>query len=110
MGGMRLGGLVTAALFVCLCPGVAAASARPDLTVASLHTAATSVAAGGKLGLSDTTRNAGPGAAGTSRVGYVLSADRKSGSGDIALGSHSVKRLRARQSAKGSLTVTVPAI
>ncbi|MDQ1697033.1 MAG: cellulose 1,4-beta-cellobiosidase [Frankiaceae bacterium] len=104
------GGLVTTALVACLCPAVAAATPRPDLTIPSVNAASTLVAPGAKLGLRDTTRNAGSVAAGASKVGYVLSADRKSGPGDIALGSHSVKRLRARRSAKGTMTLTVPAI
>ena len=105
-----LGGFVTTAVVACLCPAVAAATPRPDLTIPSVNAASTVVAPGARLGLSVTTRNAGAAAAGASRVGYVLSADRKSGPRDIALGSESVKRLRAHQSAKGSMTVAVPAI
>lgn len=82
----------------------------PDLVVSSVTPAATSVPAGGRFTVSETTRNQGLVRAGSSSTRYYLSLDGTRGAGDRLLsGTHSVPALDPGAShAVAALTVTVP--
>jgi subtilase family serine protease len=80
----------------------------PDLTVATL-TAPLTAAAGSAVSISDTTRNAGGGAAAASLTKYYLSANPVFDAGDALLGSRAVAALSAGASNTAATLVTLPA-
>jgi subtilase family serine protease len=88
---------------------VQAVPERPDLVVSKLSFKITAVRRGARLTVTDTTKNAGSTAAGTSTTRYRLSIDATITGGDILLtGTRSVPSLAAGISHSGSVTVTVP--
>jgi subtilase family serine protease/subtilisin family serine protease len=80
----------------------------PDLIVASL-TAPLAADIGAGFTVTETTKNQGGGAAGTSTTVFYLSADSALGPGDISLGSRAVPGLAPGTSSSGSATLVVPA-
>jgi hypothetical protein len=77
--------------------------------VAEVDLSSTSAELGHEVSISDTTRNRGARAAGTSQTRYYLSHDDVRDSGDFALpGSRSVPRLPAGDAHPGTVDVEVP--
>ena len=66
------------------------------------------VAQGGQLSVTWTIKNGGKGAAGKSTTTLVLSADAKLDAKDAKLGSTAQKALKAKKTATGKLSATVP--
>jgi subtilase family serine protease len=81
---------------------------RPDLVVSPLSAPATT-GAGLPITVSDTTRNQGAGAAGSSSTTFHLSTDSKLDAGDALLGSRAVPALAPNQSSSGATILTIPA-
>ena len=77
-----------------------------DITALSAPSAA---AAGQTISVTDTTKNAGAGAAGPTATLIYLSADGAVGASDILLGSRSVPALAGGETSSGSTSVTIPA-
>ena len=80
----------------------------PDLLVSGL-TVPEASAAGATITITDTTKNAGGGAAHASTTRYYLSANVALDAGDVLIGSRDVPALAAGASASGSASVTIPA-
>ncbi|MEZ0579378.1 CARDB domain-containing protein [Nocardioides sp. MH1] len=85
------------------------AAGKPDLVVKTVGLKAHSVAAGGVVRVSDTTKNVGSGKAGASRTAFYLSTDQKRSKGDHRIGTRQVARLGAGAHSTGTTTLTVPA-
>ena len=86
--------------------------AKPDLvvTTATANPPAPIRAPGTTFPVSDTVRNAGPAASGTSTTRYYLSLDGVKSAGDTLLtGSRGIPALAAGASHSGTVTVTIPA-
>jgi subtilase family serine protease/subtilisin family serine protease len=79
----------------------------PDLQFSAL-TVPGSVASGGTFAVSDTARNAGAGAAGTTTVRYYLSTNGTLDAFDIPLGSREVPALAAGATHAGTASLVVP--
>ena len=80
----------------------------PDLTVTSFSAPAT-VAAGGTIEVTDTTRNQGGGASPASNTRYYLSFNNVIDGGDAVLGARAVAALAPGVSDTGLATLTIPA-
>jgi subtilase family serine protease len=80
----------------------------PDLTVSWL-TGSTSAAAGATISDTDTTRNAGGGAAGASTTRFYLSTNFTFDASDILLGSRAVPALAPGATNSGTVPLTIPA-
>jgi subtilase family serine protease/subtilisin family serine protease len=80
----------------------------PDLMMLTPQAPA-SAAAGTAITVTDTTRNAGGGAAGASTTGFYLSANAVLDGGDPWLGSRAVPALAGGVNSTGSTVVTLPA-
>lgn len=80
----------------------------PDLAVASL-TAPTTAGSGATISISDTTRNAGAGAAGATTTRFYLSANASLDAGDVLLGARAVPPLAALATNAGTTSATIPA-
>lgn len=86
--------IAAAGAFLAL-PGAAGAAPRPDLQVRAVSTPSLQEAAGSRLAVAATVRNAGDRTAPPSRLGFYLSRDRRKGRGDFRLRPRA--RLRARR-------------
>ena len=107
MSGRRaLRAMVVASLGLLAAAPAEAAKPKPDLTVAK---ASASQSAAGQWSVAWTVKNGGKGAAGKSTTTLVLSADAKLDAKDVKLGTASQKAIKARKTATGNLTATVPA-
>ena len=80
----------------------------PDLTVTSL-TVPASGGAGAPISVTDTTRNAGSGAAPASTTRYYLSLNSAVDAADVMLGARAVPALAAGASDTATVTLTIPA-
>jgi len=80
----------------------------PDLTVTAFTVPAT-LTAGVPASVSDTTKNAGGGAAAASVTQYYLSTDLTFSASDVLIGSRSVAALAGNASDSGTGTLTIPA-
>jgi len=107
----RFGGF----LMVCACmlalgaSGASAAAKKPDLVVRSASGVPASVAPGGSFAITDTVANSGRGVAKASSNGYLLSLDGIQTADDTVLATRAIKKLKARKSSKGTVTLRVPA-
>jgi Calx-beta domain/CARDB len=102
--------LVVGALGALPAPAAHAAAPRPNLVVASFSATPGQLRAGGSVTVSARVRNAGPGRAGASKAGFMLSADRRVDRRDVRLGApRPVRPLGARATASVTARVTVPA-
>lgn len=81
---------------------------RADLVVPAVSGPKAPVAPGSKMRVRDRTVNRGKRRTPGTQTRYYLSRDRKRGRGDRWLGSRRVRRVRPRQSNRGSKRVTVP--
>jgi subtilase family serine protease len=82
---------------------------RPDLTTTAISSTAVTAPRGGTISVTDTVKNAGPVAAGTSRVRYYLSPDPVKGSPDRLLsGYRVVPGLTAGEESTGTIAVKLP--
>jgi len=79
-----------------------------DLDITALAAPSTA-AAGQTISVTDTTKNAGAGAAGPTVTHIYLSTDGAVGAYDILLGSRSIPALAGGVSSSGSTSVTIPA-
>jgi subtilase family serine protease len=79
----------------------------PDLAVSTLSAPATG-GGGQTIAVTDTTKNQGGEAAGSSRTQFFLSTDTILNAPDILLGSRAVPSLAAGASSPGSTSVTIP--
>jgi hypothetical protein len=94
-----------------LAPAAFGAKPRPDLTVRSVGPLPVSAAApGGKLALTETTRNGGNARAGASQTGWYLSIDRIRNKGDRRIARRRVGALKPKRSSQRKTTVTLPAM
>lgn len=83
----------------------------PDLVIDAVQNPPAQASLGSSFSASDVTRNAGAGNAAVSTNRYYLSLDTVGPQGDVRLtGSQAVPALLAGQGAKGSATVTIPAM
>jgi hypothetical protein len=110
-GTLRRAVLAGAAATALLAPAAsAAAPRRPDLTVSALSVRPAQVRAGGTVTVGATVRNRGAARAGASRVGLLLSADRRRDRRDVALGTpRRMRALAPSGSVRVTAKVTVPA-
>ena len=81
----------------------------PDLDVTAFS-APTIAAAGQAISVTDTTKNAGAGAAGPSQTRFYLSTNGTLEPADPLIGSRSVAALAAGATSSGSATVTIPQV
>jgi hypothetical protein len=81
---------------------------KPNLTVATVRTSATTVVAGAKLSFTDTTANTGPGKAARSSTGFFLSADARRDSRDRRVGGRGVPALKKGKRSKRASSVGIP--
>jgi subtilase family serine protease/subtilisin family serine protease len=79
----------------------------PDLVISSLAAPA-GAGASGTISVTDTTRNAGAGAAVASVTRFFLSTDGLLDAGDVLLGSRTVAALGPGASDSGTVTLTIP--
>ena len=79
----------------------------PDLDITALS-APTAAAAGQTIVVTDTTKNAGAGAAGPSLTQFYFSGNGAIDASDIPIGSRSVPALGAGESNSGSTSLTIP--
>jgi subtilase family serine protease len=79
----------------------------PDLSVSSLA-APIGASAGASFSVTETTRNAGGGAAGASTTRYLLSVNGLPDAGDIVLGSRPVPALGPGTTDTATVTLTIP--
>jgi hypothetical protein len=93
-------------------PNSTQVSATPngiDLVVTAMGNPPATAAPGGSFSASDTVRNQGAIAAGTSTTRFYLSLDQQRDASDVVLsGSRSVPALNAGQTSSGNVTVTIP--
>jgi len=90
-------------------PSGAVTVTRPDLLGDAVSNPPTTKARGATFSVTDTTRNGGAVAVGTSTTRYYLSLDGLKNSGDTLLtGSRAVPGLAAGASSSGTITVTIP--
>jgi uncharacterized protein (UPF0179 family) len=84
---------------------------RPDLVISAMTANAAAVNAGGKLSVTDTLRNQGLVAAGSSRVGYRLTMNQVLGDADdvAPATTRTVSSLSAGASNQATLNLTIPA-
>lgn len=102
-------GCAAVGLFLTLVAAAGAASPRADLVVGSLSRPPDSVAPGGSFTLASRVVNRGRVKAKKSTVRFLLSTDKRRGSGDVAVASQSVKALKRREGARRAVKLTVPA-
>ncbi len=100
---------LAAAGLVLLALPASAAAARPDLKITKLTAGPAQAHATLPILVVDTTTNVGRGKAKRSENGYFLSRDEKVDEDDQRLGGRSVKKLKRRKRADGSLELTIPA-
>ena len=100
---------LAAAGLVLLALPASAAAARPDLKITKLTAGPAQAQATLPILVVDTTTNVGRGKAKRSENGYFLSRDEKVDEDDQRLGRRSVKKLKRRKRAEGSLELTIPA-
>jgi RHS repeat-associated protein len=107
---MRLGRKVVAlaALLVAV-PAADAAAQRPDLSVSKSAVSPARVEQGARVTVSWTIRNGGRSTAGKSTTELLLSTDAKRDKRDIRLAAASQKAIKARKTARGKRTITIPA-
>jgi parallel beta-helix repeat protein len=79
-----------------------------NLVVSALGALPAAVAIGGTLAVTDTVRNDGRYASGTSRTQYYLSLDAWKNTGDSLLGGRAVGSIAPGASASGTATIVVP--
>ena len=79
----------------------------PDLDITAF-TAPALAAAGQAIAVTDTTKNAGAGAAGPSQTRFYLSANGTLEPADVLIGSRNVPELAAGAASSGSTTVAIP--
>ena len=79
-----------------------------NLSVSALGPLPAAVVVGGTMSVTDTVRNDGRYASGTSRTQYYLSLDASKNAGDKLLGGRTVGSIAAGATASGTATVVVP--
>jgi RHS repeat-associated protein len=105
MSGRRaLRAMVVASLCLLAAAPAQAAKPKPDLSVSK----ASAKAAGGRYDVRWTIKNAGKGTAGKSTTAIVLSSDTKLDATDAKLGTLAQKAVKAKKTATGRRTATVP--
>jgi subtilase family serine protease len=80
----------------------------PDLTIASLTASVTTAAAGATISVTDTTKNAGAGAAPDSATRYYLSTNITFDASDVPLGGRAAGALAAGVSSTATMSVVIP--
>jgi hypothetical protein len=102
---VRLPALLAVVTVLAAVPSAGSAAARPDLVVGSL-----TYAHGATLSVTETTVNRGGAAAKRSFTAVYLSKDAVKSAGDKRLGSHAVKALKKKRSARTTSRVTLPVL
>jgi hypothetical protein len=82
-------------------------ASNADLTITSLS-APSKTGAGSTISVTDTTKNAGSGSAGTSTTNFYLSNNKAFDAGDLRLGSRPVASLAAGEKQTGATSITIP--
>jgi hypothetical protein len=110
--GAGIGACISVLVTACCLAGTAFAAtkpAKPNLRVSALVPAQTSVLAGARIAVSETTANSGKRTARKSSTAFYLSTDARKDARDLRLGRRSVPALKRRKSSKRSTSLLIPA-